>query len=154
MSKHPCVEIARFNQDMNKICRQFSFHIHSFSGRANKACNLGINMFDARNHKRLKMQRGINELPFAHPQMWNIFFFPLRNYVRWRQRELVWLWPKVCVPHPAATQTRQELIFTGWCLLDPWRIAPSMLLCDCCGSGEDFISGLGAARLCCVSDRP
>lgn len=46
---------------------------------------------------------------------------------------------KVCIPHSAELKTSWELIFTGWYLLDPWRIALSMLL----WSGEDFISGLG-----------
>lgn len=53
---------------------------------------------------------------------------------------------KVCIPHSAELQTSRELIFTGWYLLDPWRIALSMLLCYCWGSGEDFISGLGCCQ--------
>lgn len=53
---------------------------------------------------------------------------------------------KVFIPHSAELQTSRELIFTGWYLLDPWRIALSVLLCYCWGSGEDFISGLGCCQ--------
>lgn len=53
---------------------------------------------------------------------------------------------KVCIPHSVELQTSRWQIFTGWYLLDPWRIAGSMLLCYCWGSGEDFISGLGCCQ--------
>lgn len=49
---------------------------------------------------------------------------------------------KVCIPHSAELQTSRELIFTGWYLLDPWRIALSILLCYCWRGGE----GRGGGR--------
>lgn len=70
--------------------------------------------------------------------------------------KLVWLWTKSCNPQfSGVTNLPGADFFTGWYLLDPWRIALSMLLCYCWGVGGGVVVvlvrissvGLGAARL-------